>query len=260
MLSDPDLCVCALLYSADEYSVKLASRLLNAEFVQLGLRADVRLGLNGVGDKTREIVSGVVNEYLPHTVLIDAVQNIGKYPMMRQLFAARQITAPLTMWFDDDSCIVPGTDISSWLERIKKQLTAFAMLGSVYQQRFVGNQLAWIRAQPWYRGLAPQPYAKFVTGGWWVIRTPVLQELQWPPDNLTHRGGDVMLGEALRQRGLRVGHFRDGLWINANEHGVEAKSPRRSPAEAAVGVDYAEDELAIALAMNTVMTGLLNEN
>ena len=177
MRDNPDLCLCALLYSADEYSIRLAQRLLNAEFVELGLRADVRLGLNAVSDQTRELVSNITLDSFPDALVIDARTNIGKYPMMRQLFNSRLITAPYMMWFDDDSCIVPGTNITTWFDRIKKQLSAFALLGSVYHRSFVGGQMDWVRAQPWYRGLEPQPYVKFASGSWWVARTELIHEI-----------------------------------------------------------------------------------
>lgn len=242
MRDNPDLCLCALLYSPDEYSVQLAARLLNAEFLELGLRADVRLGLNSVSDQTRELVNNRVLFHAPDAVVIDSRTNIGKYPMMRQLFNSRPITAPITMWFDDDSCIVPGTDVNSWFERIKRQLAAFTMLGSVYQHRFLPGQLDWITRQPWYAGITPQPYVKFASGSWWTIRSETIQRLDWPPETLGHKNGDVMLGEAIRQLSERVGHFRDNLWINANEHGVEAEAPRRGCVGPPVGVDSTDSD------------------
>lgn len=240
MLASPRVCLCGLFYGADTYSSWLAPRLLNAEFIQLGEVADIRLGLNAVADVTRDLIQLGTANIFSDAVVIDEPDNIGKYPMMRQLFNSRPITAPITMWFDDDSCLVPGTDISAWLDRIEKQLTEFAAIGSVYQQRFVGDQIDWIKLQPWYCGLPVPPYAKFISGGWWAIRTDVLQQLNWPPENIKQRGGDVMLGEALRQNGFKIGHFRDGLWINANEDGVEAKAPRRRGIETVAGASLSD--------------------
>lgn len=236
---DADLCVCVLFYGADAYCEKLAARLLNPAFLQLASAADVRFGLNAVSAQTRQLVSGAVSGYFPDALVIDCPENIFKYPMMRRLFYSQPIAAPLTLWFDDDSCLIPDTDVENWLGRIKKQLTAYTILGSVYRDRFVGNQIEWVKTQPWYRGKPVGPYVQFVAGGWWAIQTAALQALDWPGEELKHRGGDVMLGEALRQNDMKIGHFRDNLWINANDFGVEAKSSRRGMPEAPIGFDYA---------------------
>ena len=231
------VCVCALLYGNDSHCENLALRLLNKEFIELGKYADLRIGLNAVGAATRQIVSGVV-EKLPDTLVIDSPENIHKYPMMRRLFDARPIGAPLTMWFDDDSCIVPETNIDEWLNRISKQLNTYAIVGSVYLHGYTGGQRDWIKAQSWYRSKAPTRCLNYVAGGWWTAQTNVLHELNWPPAGLKNRGGDIMLGEAMRQNNFLIGHFRDNLWISANASGVESKSPRRGGTEVPAGVDY----------------------
>lgn len=232
-----EVCVCTLLYGSDRHCEALAARLLNDEFIELGRHADVRIGLNAVSDNTRQIVSGAVDR-LSDAIVIDCPENINKHPMMRRLFLARPIAAPLTMWFDDDSCIVPGTHVRSWLSRIQKQLGTYALVGSVYFQGLVGGQRDWIKAQPWYRGLEPERGLKYVAGGWWTAKTEVLQQIDWPPPDCKNRGGDVMLGEALRQQRLAIGHFRDNLWISANESGVESAAPRRAGGEIPVGADF----------------------
>jgi hypothetical protein len=232
-----DVCVCALLYGGDHHCENLARRLLNDEFIALGQYADIRIGLNAVGAETRKLVSGVVEKF-PNTVVIDCPENINKHPMMRRLFDARPIGAPLTMWFDDDSCLVPGTNVHEWLARVQKQLGTYALIGSVYHQGYLGGQVDWIKAQDWYSGLEPARCLQFVAGGWWCARTDALRRLNWPSAGIKNRGGDMMLSEAMRQHHLLIGHFRDNLWISANEFGVEAKSPRRAASELPVGVDY----------------------
>lgn len=237
----PDVCVCALLYGNDAHCEKLSRRLLNDEFVELGRYADTRIGMNAVSDNTRIAVENFTytrHEATQPAVIVDCPENIHKYPMMRRLFNARPITAPIVMWFDDDSCIVPGTNVRQWLDRITQQLTAYAMIGSVYLQGYSGGQRDWIRVQPWYMGVEPARCLQYVAGGWWAARTDALAQLNWPPDGLKNRGGDMMLGEAMRQRGFSVGHFRDNLWISANDAGVESKSPRRGGNEVPIGVDY----------------------
>lgn len=240
-MNNPELCVCVLLYGADDYCYRMAERVINAALKELGVAGfDFRFGLNAVSDKTRALVSSAVATDFPGAVVVDCPENIFKYPMMRRLLTTRAITAPITMWFDDDSCIVPGTDTAHWFSRIRQQLQAYAMLGSVYRERFIGNQAEWVKAQAWYNGKPPNVYTQFAAGGWWVIRTSVLQQFNWPPPEFKHRGGDVMLGELLRQHDLLLGHFRDNLWINANEYGVEAKSVSRGQAELPIGYNYME--------------------
>jgi hypothetical protein len=49
------------------------------------------------------------------------------------------------MWFDDDSCLAPDCDISTWLPRVLRLLDNYAMIGSLYRQRLLGDQADWDR-------------------------------------------------------------------------------------------------------------------
>lgn len=236
---DSDFCVCVLLYGANDYCVRMAQRVINTPLRQLGERGfNFRFGLNAVCDATRKIVQRAVAESFPSAIVVDSPDNIYKYPMMRRLFYSTPLTTTFTMWFDDDSCIVPGTDVDTWLARISRQMQAYTMLGSVHKERLIGNQSGWIKDQPWYNGREPQAYTQFAAGGWWTIRTDVLAQFDWPTPAFKHRGGDIMLGELLRQHNLPLGHFRDNLWINANAFGVESQSTRRGQQELPIGYDY----------------------
>lgn len=234
-----DVCICVLFYGADDYCFKLAQRVLNAPMLQLGQQnVEFRFGLNAVSDRTRALVTNTIAQRLPGAVVVDCVENIFKYPMMRRLFHAEPMRAPLTMWFDDDSCLAPDNDPITWLPRVKKLMENYTMIGSLYRQRLVGHQADWIKAQWWYNDKPPGPYVKFCTGGWWTINTAALLRFDWPPSNLRHRGGDVMLGALCAQHDLPLAHFRDKVWINANDQGVESKSPRRGYNEKPIGYDY----------------------
>jgi hypothetical protein len=217
----------------------MAQRVLNRPLRDLG-RAGIefRFGLNAVGDETRDILSSAMQTDFVNAFVIDCPENISKYPMMRRLFYDKPLLASLVMWFDDDSCVIPTTEVEPWLDRIQQQMTAYTMLGSVHRERFVGNQIDWIKVQPWYNGKEPGAYTQFAAGGWWTMRTEPLLRFNWPPRAFLHRGGDVMTGELLRQHDMRLGHFRDNLWINANEYGVESQSIRRGKAGAPIGYDY----------------------
>ncbi len=243
MGENPDLTVCVLLYGSDDYCLRLAERVLNAPLRQLGaVTRDFRFGLNAVGDGTRQLVATVVREHFPEALVVDCPENIHKYPMMRRLFYDKPLQTGLTMWFDDDSCITAQTDVNAWFTRVQHQMRAYTMLGSVHKERLVGNQATWIKAQPWYNDKEPNAYTQFAAGGWWVIKSQTLTDFNWPPSELKHRGGDVMLGELLRQHGLPLGHFRDDVWINANAVGVESQSTRRGRSEEPVGYAYTKAE------------------
>lgn len=238
MIAD-ELVVCVLLYGNDDYCFRMAQRVINSPLRRLGENGvEFRFGMNAVGSATREFVREAVKASFADALVIDSHENIHKYPMMRRLFYDKPLASDYLMWFDDDSCINTDTDVATWWPRIRQQLGAYKMLGSIHKDRFAGNQRDWIRDQTWYGGKELAAFAQFAAGGWWVIHSDVLRQFNWPPQSLKHRGGDVMLGELLRQHDLPLGHFRDGVWINANEHGVESQSTRRGVAETPVGFDY----------------------
>lgn len=238
-----DLCVCVLFYGADDKCFELAQRVLNVPMRALAKQnAEFRFGFNAVSDRTRAFVETAIAQDFPGALVLDYGENIFKYPMMRRLFHERPLRAPLTMWFDDDSCLAPTNDVTTWLPRLQALMASHTMVGSLYKQRLVGNQEAWIKNQWWYNGKPPGPYVKFCTGGWWTIQTDALLRFNWPLPELKHRGGDVMLGALCHQHDLKLTHFRDGVWINANEQGVESKSPRRGHDEKPIGYDYQVSE------------------
>lgn len=235
-----ELCVCVLFYGADDYCCQLAKRILNRPMRELGeSNVEFRFGFNAVGTATRYAVAAFTDaaDYVV-PVVVDSPKNIYKYPMMRRLFHDRPITAPLTMWFDDNSYIDPDIDTGVWFSRVRAQMEYCAALGSVYTQGLVGNQAEWIKAQPWFNGKEPTPYVKYLAGGWWVAKTDVLRRFDWPTAGIKHYGGDVMFGELLRQHDLQLCHFRDGVFIQANDSGVEAATPKRGFDATPVGFDY----------------------
>lgn len=232
-------CVCVLFYGSDDYCFKLAQRVLNEPMRELAsLDVDFRFGLNAVGERTRQFVRRQASLFFKNAVVFESRSNILKYPMMRELFAARDITAPFVVWFDDDSCFAPSTCAENWLARITAQMRVCALAGSVRRSRLVGGQAEWIRAQSWFAGKEPVPYVQFVSGSWWTATSAVLRQFDWPPPDMRQKGADVMLGELCRQHNLPIAHFRDGVWINANDDGVEAAAPRRQTEGVAVGADY----------------------
>jgi hypothetical protein len=137
------------------------------------------------------------------------------------------------MWFDDDSylCGEPG-----WWDRVLAAASDHDMIGKHYRRVLEEAQWRWIRRQPWCDPDLGKPRAfrfrrtpsiRFCTGGWWVLRSEVLASHDWPSVELRHRGGDLLLGELLRHRGLRMGEFEEGVRINADEGGRHSKARRR---------------------------------
>jgi hypothetical protein len=239
-----ELCVCVLFYGADDYCCELARRVLNRPMRELGeTQVEFRFGFNAVSPATQQVVAEftATSDYVVAAEVVSPV-NIYKYPMMRRLLAERPMTAPRVMWFDDNSYLDPDLDVRAWLPRVFNQLDHCAVMGSVYTQGLVGKQADWIRAQPWFNGRDPAAYVKYPAGGWWVAQTEVLQRFDWPPSNIKHHGGDVMLGELLRQHELPLCHFRDGVMIQANASGVESASVRRGFNAPPVGCNYPHED------------------
>jgi len=235
----PDLTVCVLFYGEDDVALPLAQRVLNAPMRQLATHnVEFRFGFNAVGEKTRAYVREAAETDFHRHLWIEPEGNIFKYPIMRRMLHAQPLNAPLTMWFDDDSCLAPDCNVDAWLPRVTNLLGTYAMVGSLYRQRLVGGQAHWIRSQWWYAGKNVPNYVKFCTGGWWTIRSEILLRYDWPTPELQHRGGDVMLGALCDQQNLPIAHFRDSVWINANAAGIESKAPRRGHNERPIGFSF----------------------
>lgn len=238
----PAFTVCVLLYG---HYPKLAQRCLSgiASLLESGL-IHLRIGANAISPSTDDVLRCLA---LDKFVACRSEENIKKYPMMRRLFATGGTTSPggidlmtpFVMWFDDDS-FISAAQPKRWLATVRRKMETCDLLGSRYTIRLKGNQPQWVKDQAWYTG---QPIEEgyrspYCTGGWWTIRTEVLRRYDWPPVQLLHRGGDVMLGELCRQQGLRMVHFNRGVAINADDHGEESKSPRRGFDSLPIGWDY----------------------
>lgn len=218
-------CVCVLLYGGQHQHEKLARRILNPAFFALNeLGVEFRFGLNAVGSSTRKLVQTCAEE-LNAPVVLDG-PNIYKYPMMRALFQ-KDTKAPITMWFDHDSYLdLMPVDVPGWFSRLTRLLANCDMLGSVYRGSLNNEQKELARQQSWYVEDAPHRSINYALGGWWAIRTAVLQKFNWPPHLLSQKNGDIILGELLAQQRLSLAHFRDGLKINVNTDGVEGATSR----------------------------------
>lgn len=234
MLPYQALTVCALTYG--NYP-ELTARCLESIRRVFGDKLELRVGCNQVSPASEAIALRLAS---PGQCLVSA-ENLYKYPMMRRLFFEQPITTPWTMWFDDDSALVPpdGT-YGHWYDRLMQAAAQADILGSPYTQGWAGNQREWVKAQPWYTGDDPalRPKVGFLTGGWWMIRTELLHRYNYPWPEIQHNGGDAMLGELCRQQGLRVRTFREHIWINADGQGRESKAKRRGAKTPMVGEEF----------------------
>jgi hypothetical protein len=212
--------VCVLLYGNYE---NLARRCLESirPWVDRN-RVELRIGLNEVCEGTRNYV---MRDFGKATI-IESNPQIYKYPMMRRLFNEPPLSTDYVMWFDDDSFIA-DPDTSAVLDTVERQMNSCHMLGSLYRIGYTPKQQAWLKQQPWYRGLPIKNPASFITGGWWTIRTSVIKEYNWPIPELVHCGGDVALGQLLHQNNLTTLNCRPGIAINAGDSHRDCSAERR---------------------------------
>jgi hypothetical protein len=226
-MADRKFTVCALLYG--NYP-DLARRCLEPVFELCGSgRVDLRIGMNEVSEETRDYVADSAPS---DAEVISADPQILKYPMMCRLFYDKPVSTDYVMWFDDDS-YVKADNFADWLDSVEEAMASCDMLGSVYTIAYTPSQKQWCAKQPWYAGKSIPDRPQFATGGWWCIKTQVLNTFGWPIQELQHCGGDVALGVLLHQHGLRLRHFREGVAINANSEGKESAAERRGASKTA---------------------------
>lgn len=256
--------ICCLLYGNHS---DLAERLLESLNREVWFpHIDIRVGMNNVSGGTRAFVHDYANR-MPITDVFVGNSPYYKYPLMRRMFRDHAeatldggcspsginrwthpaIMSPYTMWFDDDSWVLPAALTSSnslgepsWLNLVKQKLQTHEMIGAPYYKHLRGMQHRFIEDQPWYNGqpVKYQQKVSFITGGWFAIHTRILMQHDWPPANFKHNGGDVMLGEMCRQHGYKLGRFTRGLAINADASGDCSSAKRRGSSQAPIGVGY----------------------
>lgn len=190
-------------------------------------REDIRLriGLNEVCPGTLRYLTDVFRKYriIPE-LLIEHDRNQLKYPVMRELIYKKQVTTKWFVWFDDDSHV---TD-SLWLPRLAEDIdreygNGARLFGKLYTWDLLYGQSVWYKQASWWRDKpltvaqrgSKQVYrVLFPTGGYWAIDYDVLLDLFWPDERLTHNGGDVALGEAVRQLGYKVASSHEHVAVN----------------------------------------------
>lgn len=242
----PQFTVCCLFYG--NYP-NLAERTLGSLCREAWLdNIEVRVGCNQISLATTEVLRSYTGDWGGKPLLRSdrtwfCPTNLLKYPMMRRIFYDRPIETPYVMWFDDDSWIRQDAP-DNWFDQIARTMEDPAepadMLGHIWTMKLGGNQFRWYQDQPWYGGKTITKHHKveFATGGWWVIRTQILQKWNWPVPEIIHRGGDVALGELCRQQGYNLQNYNNGVCINADDSGRPSTMERRGHDEFPVGWHY----------------------
>ena len=202
--------VCSVIYGDYE---PLARKLLESLKDNRHVR-DIRLGLNATGVATREYVhSWAADQFFRHPVYIyqpRANANVGKYPLMRQMFYHGNL-ADRIMWFDDDSYLDPSAG-PNWWDRANNVSSNQWQVGAIHSIMQRGKQYEVIERQPWYtrKPVNSRHRFKFITGGWWIANSAFIKRWDYPWADLYHNGGDSMLGELLRQRKRPLASFPGG--------------------------------------------------
>ena len=236
-MSNKSVAVAVLLYGD---FLQLAQRCLSSIAPVLTDNTSLLIGMNAVSPATRQYV---YDTYGDTAFIFDSVTNIRKYPMMRHMFYDAEWGAnrsDYVMWFDDDSFIKPAARTGTFINDIVNELeTAGDILGREYRIKLQGQQHTWVTQQEWYTAspaITEKASVGFLTGGWWVVKTSVIQKLNYPWETLTHNGGDVMLGIACQQAGYKlVQHKANTVAVNADVNGVESRAKRRGLSEPPVG-------------------------
>lgn len=263
-----NLTVAVLLYG-DHFD--LHRRCLKSLYETCTRDIELRIGLNQVGDQTLSLLDGMFADHpgglgawldglddnwgwmqSEGFLCFDRIRffakgrkNVGKYPMMRKMFAQDpnrmfpDLPFGPVVWLDDDTWFESG---SEWLELVSGLMTGedpAQYVGVPYRVNYDAGEVDAVKAMPWYsgveietekRGRIMRPCVTFATGGFVGLRTELIRRLDWPPACLHHNGGDTLLGQAVRQ--ARVKH----AWIRPREHGIRVNdAPRRGISERPYG-------------------------
>lgn len=229
--------VCALTYGRHN---DLAMRCLSSLYQHMPVALfKLRFGMNDVPDDAANPILAFLEDKPNVERVYKAQPQIYKYPMMRRMFYDEELplSTDWVMWLDDDSHVMR----SDFAQRIGTLVDAFydaksdvypngyRCFGKVYYWHLRGKQWDWVKRASWYSNRQfpkdkskrpPMDKIDFCTGGAWLITRSALMDCDWPDPRLRHRGGDIMLGAALYQRGYGMtqgdsrGRFHDVVRIS----------------------------------------------
>lgn len=221
--------ICGLFYG--DYP-QLAKRLLDSwlRVCPSGCTPyEFRIGLNSVSEQTKSLVEVVGVELANRGAVVrvfDDSSTTYKYPRMRQMFHEIPLVTPYTMWFDDDSCFAPNCDPGIFFD-YDVALRDATQIGSIWKFKLSDQQRGIVQELGYS---CPSRQVSFITGGWWVVWTLAIYELNWPIPQLQHRSGDVLFSVAAKNKGYEIAKETRGVWINADDTG-RCSSARRRGAE-----------------------------
>lgn len=158
--------------------------------------------------------------------MISPIWNTPKYKAMAYMFEHLPEHTTHVIWFDDDSFIQVDDfwfRFSAFLENpnvVYAGATHFLPMSPADQRIIKASH--WYRHRPFETARGIKIF-RFIEGGFWALRTDVLRKLRWPDRRLSHNGGDVLLGEAVRQLNYPMHEWLYGVAIN--------QAPRRGLSE-----------------------------
>jgi hypothetical protein len=209
--------VCSLLYG-DYFD--LHRRHLQGIVATVPEEVPIHFWCNQVGLRSMELLRSMSR---PSWVVTESPENVPKYRAMGRMFERFRDAGSVwdwVLWLDDDTWFTTPyywPYMTRFIEARKCENICYA--GYAWWVVHLPGQWEFIQQSAWFRGRPPltlggKPAAVFASGGYWWLRTDVLRALDWPDGRLVHNGGDSLLGEAVRQQGLKLHHCHFGVQIN----------------------------------------------
>jgi hypothetical protein len=200
----------------------LAQRCLTllTQTVKPGAVKDLRICLNQCGHTTKSVVYDLVKKvHADVPVYVYTTEpHAGipyKYPIMRMmLYHSFPVQASHWMWFDDDVHLrLAHSWKDDWLETLASRIDSSSADYAGYLRgspAWRPGQIESLKQQLWYRGKEIKPArCQFFQGGWWVARTSLLKDWNYPFPQIIHNGGDTVLGQLAYQQ--------DWMWLTLDE-------------------------------------------
>jgi len=244
MVNQPTITICALLYG--NYP-QLAEVFLSKLRLLLGTTSfKFRVYGNELSAASERFVNAFMHEAGQQLEMADlSPVNRRKYPVMRSaVYREPMLTTSHIMWLDDDAILLPhaptqkAAEFEQWCQHL---LAGADLVGSPRQIKITSKQQDWIRSRWWYTGIERNPHdiVRFCNGSWWMASVDKLRKLDYPWPQLSHNGGDVMLGEAAYQQRLKVIYVTPPwVLVNAGLTGKPDGAPRRGVSERPIGMDF----------------------
>lgn len=203
----------------------------------LSKQFDVRVFCNAVGDRTKDMLKAAVSDGTIRYVYDGGSANVGKYPAMRTLFhdQTRPIETEWVLWLDDDTFVDVKPAWYVGAMEFARHHPSAAAFGPVYSWSHISPSAnTWIRQGKWFRGKPiDRSGIKFLSGGCWFIRRSAIVAADIPDARLRNNGGDVTIGEQLRQAGLSIVSWNQDksvvAWSMTPRRGISEAGPYNLP-------------------------------